>query len=104
MAAISKPIRPKKGDDVRLLWRHVDNLIDLVNKQAAEITLLKSKASPRRKLDPGLVYVKCCLADSTVAYIGVLACADIYRHKGTGTYAATITESGFIPDGATLLE
>lgn len=50
-----------------------------------------------------IVYVKCCLADSTEAYLPVLVVGEAYNANAGTTNALTVV-TGDVPDGATVLE
>jgi hypothetical protein len=52
-ALILKANRPKVGEEVTLLWRHVENLINVVEEQQKEIDVLRGKSPGRRPLDSG---------------------------------------------------
>lgn len=51
MASRPQATRPRQGDDVRELWRHVDRAITILNQLGLDVDFIKSNYKPRRALD-----------------------------------------------------
>jgi hypothetical protein len=104
MPNFRKLTKPKQGDPVDGLWRHVALLVDEMERVRSELNSLKASLAQRRKFGESSIYIKCCLEDASVCYVPILIGGEPVRTIAGDAEAIVIDEAAVMPAGQIYLE